>query len=419
MRQTGKLTAKKVARLLSKGKVGNYHDGNGLRLEIRSANSGSWVSRFELNGIERWMGLGPVRTFTLAEARERNRKLVRQRLADGIDPLAERQEAKAAARATAAKMVTFTAAGESFLATNASKWRNKSHARQWPATLQTYVYPIIGALSVAEIDVPLVLKVLEQHISVEPVGSFWATRTETASRVRGRIEAILDWATARGYRSGDNPASWKTIGKVLPARPAQVEHHAALPYAELPGFVGELAKREGVTARALEFTILTAARSGEVLGARWGEINFEAKTWIIPGARMKAGSEHTVPLSPAAIDLLRALPREAGGDLVFIGARAGKRLSHDAMARVLAAIGRTDLSVHGFRSSFRDWAAEQTAFSHDVCEAALAHTIGDASERAYRRTKQLPRRRELMNLWARFCTTPTATAGDNVVSLGR
>ena len=266
LRLTGKLTAKKVAKLLHRGEPGNFHDGNGLRLEIRSANSASWVSRYELNGREHWMGLGPVRAFSLSEARERNRR-IRQKLVDGIDPLDERRAERAAKLAAAAKAVTFTEAAESYVAGNASRWRNAKHGSQWSATLRTYVYPILGALPVSAIDVPLILKVLEQHISTEPAGSFWATRTETASRVRGRIEMILDFATARGLRTGDNPAAWKTIGKVLPARGGPKAHHAALPYAELPAFVAELAKRDGIAARALLFTILTAARSGEVRGA--------------------------------------------------------------------------------------------------------------------------------------------------------
>ena len=422
MRLSGKLTAKRVAKILARGEPGNWHDGNGLRLEIRSANSGSWVSRYELNGREHWMGLGPVRAFTLAEARERNRKLVRQKLADGIDPLTERRASQAAERAAAAKMITFSEAAESYIAGNASKWRSTRHGAQWSATLRTYVYPIIGALSVSNIDVPLVLKVLEQHISTDPAGSFWKTRTETAGRVRGRIEMVLDWATARGLRTGDNPASWKTIGKVLPARDRKkIEHHPALPYAELPAFTAELAKRGGVAAKALLFTILTAARSGETLGAHWSEIDLVKKVWVVPASRMKAHVEHIVPLSPAAIDLLRALPRESNNDFVFIGSRSGRGVSHDAMSGMLTALGRGDLTIHGFRSSFRDWAAEQTAFSHDVCEAALAHTVGDASTRAYRRTKQLPRRRQLMDAWATYFMTaaPVAAAGDNVVGLGR
>lgn len=418
MRLTGKLTAKRVAKLLHKGEPGNYHDGNGLRLEIRSANSASWVSRYELNGREHWMGIGPVRAFSLSEARERNRR-VRQKLVDGINPLDERRAERAAKLAAAAKVVTFTEAAESYVASNASKWRNAKHGSQWAATLRTYVYPILGALPVGTIDVPLVLKVLEQHISTVPAGSFWATRTETASRVRGRIEMVLDWATARGLRTGDNPAAWRVIGKVLPVRGGPKAHHAALPYAELPAFLGELAGRQGIAARALAFTILTAARSGEARGARWDEINLAAKTWTVPAARMKAGQEHVVPLSSAALDLVAALPREAGG-FVFIGRQAGRGLAYGAMGSELAALRRRDLTVHGFRSSFRDWAAEQTAFSRDVCEAALAHTVGDASERAYRRTKQLPRRRQLMDAWAAFCMSPpVAVAGGNVVGFGR
>jgi integrase len=365
------------------------------------------------------VGLGPVRAFTLAEARERNRTLVRQRLADGIDPLDERRATKAAARAVAAKVVTFSEAAESYIASNAAKWRNAMHARQWTATLRTYVHPILGSLPVSTIDVPLVLKVLEQHIATEPAGSFWKTRTETASRVRGRIEMVLDWATARGHRSGDNPASWKTIGKVLPPRSAKaVEHHSALPYAEVPAFMSELTKCEGVAAKALLFTILTTARSGETLGGKWSEINLAAKTWTVPASRMKSGAEHVVPLSPPVIDLLTRLPRESGNNFVFIGSRSGRGVSHDAMFGMLAALGRSDLTVHGFRSSFRDWAAERTNFPHDVVETALAHTVGGASERAYRRTKQLPRRRQLMDAWGRFCLTAPVIAGDNVVGLG-
>jgi integrase len=350
----GKLSAKKVARLLSKGEPGNFHDGNGLRLEIRSANSGSWISRYELNGREHWMSLGPVRAFTLAEARERNRRLVRQKLADGIDPLTERRAAEAAARAAEAKAVSFVLAAESYVAGNATKWSNPKHAAQWSTTLRTYVYPIIGELPVSAINVPLVLKVLEQYIATEPAGSFWAVRGETASRTRGRIEAVLDWATARGLRTGDNPASWKTIGKVLPARGVKPVHHPALPYAELPAFMGALGERQGVAAKALMFTILTAARSGEALGAMWSEIDLDNAVWVVPASRMKAKREHRVPLSKKALTLLKALPREDGNPHVFIGTRAGRGLARDALGVELAALGRRDLTVHGFRSTFAD-----------------------------------------------------------------
>lgn len=416
-----RLTAKRVQRLLSKGQPGNHYDAHGLRLEIRSPKAASWTTRYQIDGKSRWMGLGSAFTFTLAEARERNCKLVRQLVADRRDPLTERRAAVAAERAAAAKAVTFTEAAEFYISGNSSKWRNPKHGTQWSGTLRTYVYPIIGALSVADIDVPLVLKVLEQHISAEPAGSFWATRTETASRVRGRIEMVLDWATARGLRSGDNPASWKTIGKVLPARGVKkVVHHPALPYAGLPAFTAALRTRRGIAARALEFTILTAARRGETLGARWDEIDFTKKVWTIPASRMKAHTEHIVPLSPAVLDLLSTLPREAGNDFVFIGTRARHGLAHDAMGGELRALGRRGLTVHGFRSTFADWVSEQTAYSYDVREAALAHTVGDKSERAYSRTTQLARRRQLMDAWATYCmTAPVAAAGDNVVGLGR
>ena len=317
------------------------------------------------------MGLGSCRTFSLSEARERNRR-IRQRLADGVNPLLERRAAQAAERAAAAKMVTLAEAATSFIATNESKWRNPRSAAQWRASLQTYAFPIIGALSVSDIDVPLVLKVLEQHIAVEPIGSLWVTRTETASRVRGRVEAILDFAKARGLRTGDNPAAWSVVGKVLPARGAKAEPHAALPYADVPAFMGALGKREGVSTRALEFTILTAARTNETLGARWSEIDLAKKVWTVPANRMKANAEHVVPLSGLVLDLLAGLPRESNNEFVFIGRKVGRGLGADALVDVLAGMERHDLTVHGFRSSFRDWAAEQTAFSHDVCEAALS-----------------------------------------------
>jgi integrase len=375
-----RLTAKRVQRLLSKGQPGNHYDAFGLRLEIRSPKAASWTTRYQIDGKSRWMGLGSAFTFTLAEARERNRKLVRQLVADRRDPLEERRAAQAAGRAAAAKMVTFTEAAESYIASNSSKWRNPKHGAQWSATLRTYAYPILGQLPVSAIDVPLVLRVLEQHIATEPVGSFWKTRTETASRTRGRIEAVLDWATARGLRTGDNPANWKTIGKVLPARGAKkVAHHPALAYTDVPAFMAALTRRQGVAAKALLFTILTAARRGETLGARWGEIDLAKKTWTVPASRMKAHVEHIVPLSPAMLDLLSTLPREAGNDHVFIGTRAGRGLAHDAMGGELRALGRRGLTVHGFRSSFADWVSEQTAYSYDVRERSRTLSATKAS----------------------------------------
>ena len=261
----------------------------------------------------------------------------------------------------------------------------------------------IGKLSVADIDTGQVLRVLE------PI---WQEKTETANRVRGRIESVLDWATVRGYRTGTNPARWRGhLGEVLPA-PSQItkiEHHPALPYADLPEFMSALSEREGVAARALEFTILTAARTGEAIGAQWSEIDVDAKVWTVPAGRMKASKEHRVPLSDRAVEILQALPREKGNPFVFIGPRANG-LSNMAMASVLKRMERTDITVHGFRSSFRDWAAERTNYANHVVEQALAHVIGNKVEAAYRRGDLFDRRQRLMDDWARFCTTETKDA---------
>jgi integrase len=420
----GKLTAKRVAKLLANTVLGNHYDGLGLRLEIKGPKAASWTSTYQIDGDTTSMGLGSAWTFGLSEARERNRKLVRQPLADGINPVAVRRAERAARAAAAAKTVTFSGAAKSFIAGNASSWGNAAHAAQWTTTLETYVLPIIGALSVADIDVTHVLKVLEQHVEATKrhpgAGTFWDARRESASRVRGRIESILDWATARRLRTGDNPASWKTIGKVLPARgKIDVVHHDALPFAEMPAFMTALAAHHDVAAQALRFAILTAARTGEALGARWSEIDRAKKLWAIPAMRMKAGVEHVVPLSKPALDLLDALPRSGDTDFVFFG-RNGAGLAANSMRRVLSRLGRTDVTPHGFRSSFRDWAAERTNFPHEICEMALAHIVGDASTLAYRRTKQLPKRRQLMDAWATFCTSkPVVAAGGNVVGMHR
>jgi integrase len=418
----GKLTAKGVAKLLANTVIGNHFDGAGLRLEIKGPKAASWTATYQIDGVVKSMGLGSARTFGLAEARERCRKLVRQPLADAVDPLAVRRAERAARMAAIAKAITFNEAASSFIAGNASSWGNPAHAQQWTRTLETYVTPIIGALSVADVDVTHVLKILEQHVTAttrHPGGTFWEARRETASRVRGRIEMILDWATARRYRTGDNPAAWKTVGKVLPARgKIAVVHHDALPFAEMPAFTAALRLHRDVAAQALLFTILTAARTNEVLGARWGEIDRYKKLWKIPASRMKAGEAHTVPLAQPVLDLLDALPRSADSDFVFLGRNNGAGLAAKALRNALVRTGHAS-SVHGFRSAFRDWAAECTNFQHEICEMALAHRVGDASTLAYRRTKYLPKRQQLMTAWATFCmTAPAAATGDNVLTMG-
>jgi integrase len=368
-------------------KPGVYRVSRNLYLQVTDTGGRSWLFRYMLRGLPRYQGLGACDLVTLAEAREK--VLAGRRLAAaGIDPLAERRAAKA-------KLVTFADCAERYIAAHQAGWKNDKHRAQWGSTLATYVNPVIGQLPVDAIDTGLVMKLLE------PI---WSTKPETASRVRGRIESILDWATARGYRQGDNPARWRGhLQRLLPARSkvAPVEHHAALPYAEMPAFMTTLRQQAGTGARALELTILTAARTGEAIGARWDEIDMKARTWTVPSGRMKSGKPHTVPLSEQAVALLAALPR--GGALVFENSRAGQPISNMAMTMTLRRMGRDELTVHGFRSTFRDWAAEQTGHPNHVVEMALAHTIGNGVEAAYRRGDLLEKRRLLMRDWAAYC----------------
>jgi integrase len=392
------LTAIEVQRLTTPGMhfVGEVA---GLALFVKPTGARSWILRVSIAGKRRDMGLGGYPDVTLADARRRAREL-REQIDNGIDPIGQRREARAALRATLAKAMTFNQCIDAYLDAHNESWSNPKHRQQWRNTLATYAGPVIGGLDVAQIEVGHVLKVLQ------PI---WSEKTETAVRLRGRIESVLSWATTAGYRMGENPARWKGHLQNLLAMPtkiAKVEHHAALPYRELGAFMADLAKMQGVGARALEFTILTAARSGEVRGATWGEIDLEAGIWTIPGERMKAKNEHTVPLSDAALDLLRSLPRS--GDLIFPGARSGRPLSDMSLTAVLRRMGRDDITVHGFRSTFRDWAAEQTAYPSEVVEMALAHTIINKVEAAYRRGDLIEKRRRLMADWSRFCATVTS-----------
>ncbi len=402
MREVNKLTAKAVQTATGPGL---YGDGAGLYLQITETKTKtgtglgkSWLLRYSLNGKARYMGLGSLQTFSLAEARERAR-LFRQKLADGVDPIDERRQKGQIARAEAAKRITFREAAEKYIASHRAGWRNEKHADQWAATLTTYAYPFIGKLDVSTIELVHLEKILQ------PI---WTTKTETASRVRGRIEKILGWATTAGYRKGDNPARWNGhLQHMLPARAkvAKVRPQPAMPFQELPAFMEGLRAMKSVSARALEFTILTAARTGEAIGARWSEIDFDAKVWTVPGERMKSGREHRVPLSDRAIEILRNIPREEGGEFVFPGARQGKGLSNMSLLELLRGV-RPGLTTHGFRSSFRDWAGDQTAYPREVAEAALAHVIKDKAESAYRRGDALEKRRKLMAAWARYCATP-------------
>jgi integrase len=321
---------------------------------------------------------------------------------DGHDPL----ETRIAARAVvvqqqadeAVNSKTFDECAEAYIVSHEAAWRNDKHVAQWRATLKTYVSPHFGQKRVSEIDVALVMKALE------PI---WLTKKETAKRVRGRIEAVLAWAAVRGFRAADNPARWKgCIDQLVPShrRLGQKKHHAALPYTEIPTFMKALSGQAGVAAAALEFTILTASRTGEVLGAVWSEVNFETRTWNIPATRMKSGREHRVPLTQRVLNILREMEKVRRGDAVFPSTHPDKHLSNMAMLSVLKRMERTDLTAHGFRSTFRDWAAEKTSFQREVAEMALAHSIGNAVEAAYRRGDLFEKRRQLMIAWSEFCS---------------
>lgn len=415
-RTTDRLTALKVAH--ASRKPGMYADGGGLYLQV-SEGGASWIYRYMLKGVAREMGLGPLALYGLKEARLKALDARRLRH-EGIDPIDTRRAARAQAKLDAAKALTFKQCAEAYIKAHRAGWRNAKHAAQWDATLATYAGPIIGSLPVQAIDTALVTKVLEQEVrdaSDKPATALWTAKPETASRLRGRIESILDWARVRGYRDGENPARWRGhLDKLLPARAKvrRVEHHAALPYAELPDFMTELLRHQGIAARALEFAILTAARTGEVIGACWGEVDLAAKLWTVPAGRMKAGKEHRVPLSARAIAILEEMKPlsdactggehagEQTGTPVFPGGKRGQPLSNMAFLMLLRRMKRNDLTAHGFRSTFRDWAAERTNFPSEVAEMALAHTVSSKVEQAYRRGDLFERRRRMMAAWATF-----------------
>ncbi|WP_454806069.1 tyrosine-type recombinase/integrase [Paraburkholderia fungorum] len=387
-----RLSSLGVARLK---KPGRYCDGGGLYLQVSTARTRSWVYRFRRKGRLREMGLGPLHAMSLADARETAAQY-RKLLFEGIDPIESRRAERTLQRAAAAHSRTFDECSKAFIRANRAGWKNEKHAMQWENTLAAYASPVIGPLPARDIDTALVVRVLE------PI---WHVKPETASRVRGRIESVLDWATVHRYREGENPAQWKGhLDKIFPARAKvrKVRHHAALPYAQVAAFMKALRAQEGLAARALELLVLTAARTNEVIGAVRGEFDLEAATWTVPAERMKAGRPHRVPLSGPALGLVRGLLDEAEGDLVFPGAKKGRPLSNMAMLTVLRRMKIADLTVHGFRSTFRDWAAECTRYSNEMAEMALAHTVDDKVEAAYRRGDMFRRRKQMMDDWAAY-----------------
>ena len=407
-----RMTALGVRRLVTPGRHG---DGGGLYLQVRDAEHRSWLYRYRLHGRDREMGLGPLSDVPLAEARDAAlacRKLVRA----GIDPIEHRQAQRAAQKAEAAGF-TFQEVAARYIKAHEAGWRNAKHAWQWSQTLQAHVYPVFGDRLVATVDTAAVL------LALEPL---WRTKNETASRLRGRVESVLDYAAAQGRRTGDNPARWRGhLSNLLPAprKVAVVEHHAALPYGEVAAFLALVAGQGGTAALALRFVILTACRTSEAIGATWRELDTAGAVWTVPAERMKAGREHRVPLSAAALAILAtmALAGSEPDAFVFPGNTSGRGvaknkgkarpLSNMAMVQLLRRMDRPDLTVHGFRSTFRDWAAEETSTSREVAEMALAHTLKDKTEAAYRRGDLFAKRAALMADWAAFCLVVPASAG--------
>jgi integrase len=397
------LTALQVKALLKK--PGFHPVSRNLYLNVTQA-SASWVYRYWDGTRNRDMGLGSHPPVTLADARDEVSayNLMRR---DGLDPIVVRDAKRADNRGE--DTPSFDRCAELFLADKETEWRNPKHRAQWRSTLDTYASPVFGKKPVSQIGLDDILAALQ------PI---WATKTETASRLRGRIENILDWAGVRGYRQGENPARWRGhLDKLLPRRSkaAPQEHHPALPYAQLPGFFATLPQQSGTAARCLEFTIMTACRTGEVIAATWDEIDFDTKVWTVPPERMKAKREHRVPLSDQALAVLEAMRKTKQNDFVFPGQRAKQHLSNMAMLQVLKRMGYGHYTVHGFRSTFRDWAAEQTSFPHEVAEMALAHVIGNKAEAAYRRGDLFEKRRKLMEAWARYASATTKSG--NVTEL--
>ena len=389
---------------------GKHGDGHNLYLQVyESARKDgsvvitkSWLFRYSRFGKDTWLGLGPFPDVSLSEARDlatAERKKRRQ----GIDPLTDKQTRRRAMRVAHDNMMTFTECARKYVDSQEAGWSNPKHVAQWRSTLNNIAGPVFGHLAIDQIDTLLVLRCLE------PI---WLTKTETANRLRGRIEAVLDWATVRGYRKGDNPARWRGhLDKLLPkpSKVAKVEHHPALPYQEIGTFMKKLRAADGVAVRALEVTILTATRTNEAIQAQWTEIDLDSGLWVIPAGRMKANREHRVPLSQAVVRTLNSL---AGHDktYVFPGYKRDTHLSNAAMLAELKRMNRSDITVHGFRSTFRDWAAEHTNYPREVCESALAHTLRDKTEAACRRGDLYDKRLRLMNDWAKYCARESSKA---------
>lgn len=419
-RQLNKLSATKVK---MEKKKGWYHDGGGLYLQVSDTGAKSWVFCYMLNKRNRQMGLGEANTITLAEARLKMIEC-RKLLADKIDPIDARKAARDKVRQDEAKKITFEECGKAYIDAHISSWRNTAHINQWPGFFKNHVYPTIGKTPVNDVNVDLVLKVLEP---------LWKTKTVTGKRVRQRIEKVLDWAKVRGYRQGENPARWRGNLDHLLAMPSKihkVKHFSALPHVDMGSFVQTLRQQPGLDACALEFVILTATRTSETLGAKWAEVDFANKVWTIPAERMKTGKEHRIPLSDQAMAVIERAKKltkyktwidgawkQADSEFIFSGRKLIKPLSNMTMLQLLRRLERQDITVHGFRSTFRDWAAERTNFQREVIEAALSHAVENQVEAAYFRSDLFDKRRKLMDAWGGYCDAPAAQQGGTVVSI--
>lgn len=405
------LTAIEVGRLEEPG----YHAVGvvpGLHLQVTAGGAKSWVLRVVVGAKRREIGLGPYPAVKLAQAHEQAREM-RDLIAQGVDPVERKRALASQLLARQATEMTFEQAAKRFIEAKSNEWKNEKHGAQWVSTLEAYAYPVVGQMLVRDIGLTQVLKVLE------PI---WTTKNETASRLRGRIESVLDWAKVRGHRRGDNPAVWRgNLDKLLP-RPSKVqkgENHPAVRVGEVGAFLRDLRSHEGMGALALEFALLTAARSGEVRGATWSEIDMTAAVWTVPASRMKAGREHRVPLSPTAVELLKRVPVMAESDFVFPSVR-GVQLSDMTLGQIMRRMKYVDSAgrqcvPHGLRSTFRDWAGERTSYPADVAEAALAHVRGDKVEASYFRTDLFDKRRRLMDDWAQFVNRVEVSRDDGVV----
>ncbi len=408
MAQTG-LSARRVQTEIRPG----YHrDDKGLYLQVSPTGTKAWIFRFKspVSGKQREMGLGPLATLPLAQARDRAIEC-RQLMLMGLDPIEGRDKGRLAQRLEQARAITFKKAAEACIASKQHEWRNAKHAQQWTNTLKTYAYPTLGSLSVAAVDTELVMKVLEP---------LWLKKHETASRLRQRIETVWDWCKARGQVKGENPARLRGhLDKLLPrtTKVKRVTHHPALPYNLINTFITSLRAQNGVAPLALEFLILTAARTGEVIGAKWGEIDLDDKVWTVPADRMKAGNEHRVPLCKRAIEILKSIKGERDPDeFIFPGWKVNTGLSNGAMLMLMKKMEQDEFTPHGFRSTFRDWAAEESqGFSNETIEQALAHTVKNQVEAAYRRGDQLEKRRVLMDAWAKHIETKQTKSEGKVV----